>query len=713
MPRWPRVRLEPSGYPEASQHPSGAGVLCARWMLRLALETGQGWDNLFSEDKVRGFLGLPRVTHDHDLDDHPVPRAKLRADLEKKLAHYEALAVSRDTPIFVNIRHLAKKLEISGVESDLLLWRVLAEAVLPMKEYIECLDREREYTIEECARLLAVMLGSSSKEIKKAMSREAALWQVGFLEFKKHRFRGLLDKMELREDLPDLLLLEHEDPEKGIFSHFYQPAPEAAWTLLDFPHVEENFSFLRHYLAEAFRQGTPGVNILIHGIPGTGKTEFVRSLAKELGARLFEVAHEDEDREAASKRERFSSFRLAQRLFAKEKGALILFDEADEALLPAGNSFFLSFFGMEGLRRSEEKSWINRVLEENPVPTFWVLNSHAGIDPAYLRRFDYGFAFPETPREVRLGMVRRHLDPLGASQAFMDRLAAHEGLTAAQMGKIAKTMKLLAKLPQEDLEAHAWRQLTHSAQLLDQKLPPVTTPATHFSLEFIHSDADALALIEGLRRLPSSRLCFYGPPGTGKSELARYIAETLDKPFFHKRASDILSPFVGVTEMRIAQMFAQARDREAILCLDEADSFLADRKGAFQGWEVTQVNELLTQMESFEGIFICTTNLWERLDLASLRRFDFKVRFRFLTLTQKKMLFVQELKRLGGCLESWEAHLEAEMARMASLTPGDFAAVARRFRVLGQVPSPREFANALAAECTAKGESPGSLGFLS
>lgn len=44
-------------------------------------------------------------------------------------------------------------------------------------------------------------------------------------------------------------------------------------------------------------------------------------------------------------------------------------------------------------------------------------------------------------------------------------------------------------------------------------------------------------------------------------------------------------------------------------------------------WEVTQVNELLVQMETFPGIFVCATNLVDALDQASLRRFALKVEF--------------------------------------------------------------------------------------
>ena len=74
-------------------------------------------------------------------------------------------------------------------------------------------------------------------------------------------------------------------------------------------------------------------------------------------------------------------------------------------------------------------------------------------------------------------------------------------------------------------------------------------------------------------------------------------------------------------------MFREAATEKAVLLLDEADSFLADRKSARSSWEVTQVNEILQQMENFSGVFICATNLVTSLDAAALRRFTFKIKF--------------------------------------------------------------------------------------
>jgi hypothetical protein len=55
---------------------------------------------------------------------------------------------------------------------------------------------------------------------------------------------------------------------------------------------------------------------------------------------------------------------------------------------------------------------------------------------------------------------------------------------------------------------------------------------------------------------------------------------------------------------------------------------LAKRKS---GWDGTQVNELLVQMESVGGVFICATNLLETFDLAVARRFALQIRFDPLT----------------------------------------------------------------------------------
>ncbi len=142
-----------------------------------------------------------------------------------------------------------------------------------------------------------------------------------------------------------------------------------------------------------------------------------------------------------------------------------------------------------------------------------------------------------------------------------------------------------------------------------------------------------------------------------------------------KRASDLMSMWVGETEKKIAAAFAEARDTGAFLVFDEADSLLADRRFAHRSWEISQVNEMLTWMESHPFPFACTTNFGEHLDAATLRRFVFKVTLNYLSPTQAVTAF-----RIYFGLAP-----PAEIATLTALTPGDFAVVRRKAALLGQL----------------------------
>jgi ATP-dependent Zn protease len=72
-------------------------------------------------------------------------------------------------------------------------------------------------------------------------------------------------------------------------------------------------------------------------------------------------------------------------------------------------------------------------------------------------------------------------------------------------------------------------------------------------------------------------------------------------------------------------MFEEARMEETILFLAKADSFSQNRGRPQCSWEITQVDELLVQMESCERLFFCATNAIDVFDSTVFRRFDLKV----------------------------------------------------------------------------------------
>jgi len=209
-------------------------------------------------------------------------------------------------------------------------------------------------------------------------------------------------------------------------------------------------------------------------------------------------------------------------------------------------------------------------------------------------------------------------------------------------------------------------------------------------------------IIEALRRKGYGTLCFHGPPGTGKTALAEHIAQQLQRPLMIRQASDLVSKYVGETETNMARMFDEAQTEQSVLLLDEADSFLRSRRMAERNYEVSEVNEMLQGMERFSGVFICTTNLFDDLDEAALRRFTFKIRFMPLTAGQRERMFVAEA--LGGDASLLNAEQTERLHRLDALVPGDFASVKRQVDVLGEVFSPDEFLSQLEAEHRVKPE---------
>ena len=209
-------------------------------------------------------------------------------------------------------------------------------------------------------------------------------------------------------------------------------------------------------------------------------------------------------------------------------------------------------------------------------------------------------------------------------------------------------------------------------------------------------------IVEALKSRGHGALCFYGAPGTGKTALGEYIAQQMDKPLIVKQASDLVSKYVGETEQNMAAMFEEAAQEKAVLLLDEADSFLMDRRGAQRNYEVTEVNEMLQQMERHDGVFICTTNLLDRIDQAALRRFTFKIKFKPLTAEQRERMFITEA--LKGNADLMSSDVRQKLSKLEQLCPGDFAAVKRQTDILAAEFSAEEFLEQLEAEHRIKPE---------
>ena len=572
--------------------------------------------------------------------------------------------------------------------------------------------KPRERRLHE-GRLLEVVRDRSA-EISACEQLEA----LGLIDtpIAEHAITDLGDLMRVSDKLLAVLTAEYRS-EPDMMAAFTRPAGDTALQLEDYPHVEADARYLVALLKSAVgADAERGVNILLYGPPGTGKTEFAKLMARLAQCELYEVDCLDREGNSLSGKERYRSLQVSQAFLGGRGGTALLFDEVEDVFPPISEKSTHGF-GIEDARPGavNGKAWVNRTLEQNPVPTIWISNSINQIDPAYRRRFQFHLELANPPQRVRENIARKHLADLAVSEAFIARIAARKQVTPAQIQSAARFARLTSRALGEATEALIERQLDRSDKALGHLTDPeYRVSPTRYDLDLLNVESrfPIPRIIAALGARPRATLCFYGLPGTGKTALAEHIAKSLEKPLMIKRASDLVSKYVGETEQQMAKMFGDAGREGAVLLLDEADSFLQNRQLAVRNYEVTEVNEMLQGMERFEGIFICTTNLFDRIDEAALRRFSFKLRFLPLTQPNRERMFVAEV--LGGDASRLTDEVRAALARLELLTPGDFAAVVRQYQLLADEASPAEFLEQLEREHRAKPDVRFSkpLGFL-
>ena len=628
----------------------------------------------------------------------------------------------QSTLVEKNIDALASLLQLNRAERALLLYGTLARY---QRELRSLLVEFKVNSAPEAYAVIAALAGVNATEVGEALRAGSRLERIGLVEnlISEHNITDLADLMKVSDKLPPVLMRQYRD-QAELMAVFTRPSTKSALSVADFNFVEQEVQMLCALLRNAVARGEAGVNVLLYGPPGTGKTELAKVVAQSAGLELYEVEYADRDGNSLSGRDRYRSLQIAQVFLKGSAQSALLFDEVEDVFPPISNE------AAQWLARADQvaapsngsvsgKAWVNQILESNTVPTLWVTNRIEQIDPAFRRRFAYHLELKSPPPGAREGLVRKTLEGVDVSDAFVARLAARKGLTPAQIRTAVRFAGLVGpalkspgpegtplQAPPDSPETLIERQL-HNADLALGQRPGDThqrESVTQYDLSLLHVESrfEVPRMVQALQARGHGTLCFFGPPGSGKTALAEHIANTLGRTLIIKQASDLMSKYIGETEQNMAAMFAEAETENALLLLDEADSFLQDRRGAQRTYEVTEVNEMLQGMERFKGIFICTTNLLERIDQAALRRFTFKIQFKPLKPTQREAMFATEA--LAGDAAAFTPEIKTRLAELAQLCLGDFAAVRRQAVILDATLEPLEFLAQLEAEHRLKPE---------
>jgi len=611
--------------------------------------------------------------------------------------------MTRDSPIRLtdNIGMLAKVLALTAAETTLIKCAALAKCTRDLRPVlVDC----KAASAAEAHAMLGEVAKVSPNDIASALKPGGRLESLALIDtpIAEHNITDLGDLMRLSDRLLPILLEPYET-EAAMMAAFTRPAKVSELTLADYPHVEADARYLAALLKTATEQSEKGVNVLIYGAPGTGKTEFAKVITALSGAELYEVECFDREGQSLSGKERYRSLQVSQSFLKGRNTTVLLFDEVED-VFPSNPSEMLNMFlGDDNHRGSVNgKAWVNQTLENNPVPTIWISNSINQIDPAYRRRFQFHLELKNPPQNVRANITRKHLTGLDVSADFVEKLAARRTLTPAQIHAAARFAQLTHGQVEDGVEALMLKQLERSDEALGHKeendksqyRPLVTT--YDLSLLNIETRHPVEKIIAALKNKGAGSLCFFGMPGTGKTALGEHIAKSIERPLIIKKASDLMSKYVGETEQQMAAMFKEAEQEKAVLLLDEADSFLQNRALAQRSYEITEVNEMLQGMERFKGVFICTTNLFDRIDEAALRRFTFKIQFKPLTREQREKMFATEA--LEGIAANLTGKICDRLNKLQMLTPGDFASVKRQITLLDETLTPDEFLDQLEQE---------------
>ena len=632
----------------------------------------------------------------------PGSRGKCRAVLEAVFESMESDCSdgSRDM-IARRFAELKRVLKLNDLEMEILVFAYVRDQTCfawPVR--IE--DREKPLHY-------AMALDRSYAEVVKALSPDGAILKFNLLDndydFSRRTLGGYLDGTT----------------DETIERRFYTKTDFA--DVLPWDYYGELSKGDGEVLKKMLSGKVGKCNILLYGAPGTGKTSFARSLAKELGRTAFEVKQGDEDGKNMKAEARMVGIKVCNTQ-EDASDSMMIVDEADELL--RGSSCGFSLFGFDfGGGKSTEKGVMNSILDEMKIPAIWISNAAAdSMDESVRRRFDYSVCFEKMNSAQRASiwrnLVKKHRLGRLVPEDRIEEYASKYETSAGGISIVLSNVKRMAPRPDRVDELIATLMKPH-CKLMGIKGGNGFLPAKGYSLDGLNIKGKlGLDKVVGAVRnyldagfnagsedKPRMNILMFGPPGTGKTEFVKYLGRELDRKVLVVKGSDILSKWVGGSEQNIAAAFRTAESERAILFFDEIDGLVQSREKATASWQVSQVNELLQQMENFDGVMIAATNFCKNLDPAIMRRFTFKLEFGYLD-DEGKRTFFERMFRTTLTEEEYDA-----LKTLRNLVPGDFRTVRQERFYLADKTSNMDCIEALGEECALKkdGDNSPRIGF--
>ncbi len=418
-------------------------------------------------------------------------------------------------------------------------------------------------------------------------------------------------------------------------------------------------------------------NLLFSGLEGTGKTELARALAKELGIHCFFLRPFNK-KGSDSLSERRAGLFAATSILSELSQSILVVDEADKLLATNRSGDLFSLF-KENVN-DDEKAWMNQFLDHSNLKVIFIVNKNS-IDRSTLRRFNMIIEFDSLSSDQTNSMVGKILEKNRLHDIFSNELQEFiDDNPGLNIGSYALAAETASSIKDAESQKEVFYEVLNSHKCYLGNLSPKRSLSKDFDENLLNLSMPKEKLLQAIEMFIQGKshtkqlsMMFFGLPGTGKTELAHQLARNYGMSLDIYGTSDLLDPYVGMTEKNIAKAFKKTSSGDKrILFIDEADSLFKSRASAERSWMVSQTNELLRQMENYRGIFIAATNFNSLMDEAAMRRFHIKLEFRPLTTEKLINLYNIKFQALAGDLDDQSLF---NLKNFKNLAPGDVHAV--------------------------------------
>ena len=618
--------------------------------------------------------------------------------LSRLLLEQEKTTINLNSRVEKKLKQLSVDFTLDKVEIALIRLLYYTRSNQTLFESTK-LIAESGFTYRKFYHYASILLDLKVDEIKQVIKKNLPLINIQISKCPEGS--GRLNDFTLKDNIFNMIEVEQtiNNPVDWLMGEVQQYQPRSLDTAEVFD-LEQDVNLLTNYLTQVLQQKTKSVNILLLGQSQDDCRMLAESVVANASGQIIEIKSQkfDIDDSFSPPVEIISEVRFdhnlqVQHLFGKSEGSVILFEDAFDYL------FRLDSFG-NNIKPDQ--------LVENTVPIIWTLKDTIMLEDELIHQFDMVLDVRLSHKHARRQLVDQYLADFKLDNRWLDNLAGNNNVTENIIKKISKVATTLNLNDTVKTQALMDRLIEN---VLGEKSGKISynsdTNSEQFDVSLLNADIDMQELAQGLDNSSEGRIILSGPPGTGKTAFAKYIAHATGRNLIIKTGSSLLSRWIGETEKSIAKAFADAAHQNAVLLIDEADSFLSSRENVSHQWETSMTNEFLVQMENFSGIMIACTNFKQQLDSAVQRRFDIKVELDFMTAEQiQKMLFsmvsdsADETKALP--VQGSDEFFEQRLNQLTNITPGDFNSVRRRHKVLGKAVTLNSLMSDLVAESKAK-----------